>query len=663
MSSLSLFHALCGVVYALAALASSAGAVGAAGAVQPGAPQQGSFAAPVGSAVAELAVPDVARLLHEDELRGHWPLRYGAVQSLDLNIDRDGRWAPALGFSVWSLELVAPGAKSLGLQFSELELPAGAELRVRSLEGLVTVGPYAAEDVHPLGLLSPPPLEGQRVLVELRVPAGFERATRLRLSGAIYDYRGLFELERGLLTLSGSAAGGSPNCAVDASCPAGAPFEDLRRATVRTLDGGVLCSGALIRSMDSSAGALVLTADHCGAGVNTIFRFGFERPVCGSGPAPTDRNLSGALLVASDESSDGRLLRLTSPIPAAWSPFFAGWSRSQLPPQDAVHLHHPEGTPRSLALAPGGATPSTEQFVGLGAMEVWGVDFALGGAQPGSSGGPLFDGSDRLRGVLTGGPDSDCSERYFGRLDLFLEAQTAALAALDPFGTGIWALDGVEGPTPPGPLAPTIATLDPPMLPALDPSGTATLVVRGSGFSSLTSVSLGGVLLGSTAPAVIVVADDELRVQIEPQPATGLLALEVTTALGTAAAMLDVQPVPVPVHALHLEMGGYLTSSAGLTLDAAAALGSTVFVLASLAAEPTLLPGVLDVQLGAGGTALVLLGSHVTPQAGWSRTEFSLAGLGLPPGTRVYTQSAATGLGAQALPLVSSPRIDATLLF
>jgi hypothetical protein len=50
----------------------------------------------------------------------------------------------------------------------------------------------------------------------------------------------------------------------------------------------------------------VYTANHCGQGSTTVFKFKYQKPACSSGTAPTTNNVSGAVLLANDVDTDGR---------------------------------------------------------------------------------------------------------------------------------------------------------------------------------------------------------------------------------------------------------------------------------------------------------------------------------------------------------------------
>jgi hypothetical protein len=69
------------------------------------------------------------------------PLRYGVVQtvvgvSLDRETSNGGRWSTLPdGREQWTLQVASDGASSLEFVFSQLRLPATAELRLISLSG------------------------------------------------------------------------------------------------------------------------------------------------------------------------------------------------------------------------------------------------------------------------------------------------------------------------------------------------------------------------------------------------------------------------------------------------------------------------------------------------------------------------------------------------
>jgi hypothetical protein len=156
------------------------------------------------------------------------------------------------------------------------------------------------------------------------------------------------------------------------------------------------------------------------------------------------------------------------------------------------------------------------------------MNFHVGSTEGGSSGGPLFDQNQRLRGTLTGGPESPCSIAYYGRFHSFWN-ETAIAQFLDPLGTGATELDGFDpfgGP----PVPPVIASISPDDVEAFLP---AFVTLSGSGFSTVSSLEVGSVTL--TPPGGFTILDDSSILFTPPAPSSlGAVAVEVTGPAGTS---------------------------------------------------------------------------------------------------------------------------------
>ena len=393
-----------------------------------------SLRAPLTSTASLVAVeaPDVTAYLLEDEATGYRPLRYGALLDLDLSVD-DGTWSNlADGTRVWQLRVASEGAHSLALEFDLLWLPEGAQMFVLGA-GEQTLGAYTSDNHHLDGTFVFEPLPGSELTVEIYVPAGVEDPV-VDTRSLIYDYRNIFGLMDGSVSVGGSPAEG--NCLVDVNCPEGDDWELQKRATVRTLSAGALCSGALVNNTAVDGTRYVLTADHCGQTSNAVFRFGYERPGCSSGAAPTGMSVSGCTVLSTNSTYDNRLLRINTTIPDNYEPYFAGWSRGLGPGSMAFAMGHPSGGPKKISIDGNGMT-RTDQF--------WQVSWSEGMLEGGSSGGPIFDQNGRVRGPACCVSNFVCGSQaaFFGRLDQFFNANNIA-QWLDPLGTGQTLLDGFD---------------------------------------------------------------------------------------------------------------------------------------------------------------------------------------------------------------------------
>lgn len=387
----------------------------------------------------QVAPPDVVALLAEDQARGDLPLRYGVPIATRIGIATHGQWDTAPdGTLIWRVAIAASGSKSIGLEFSAFRLPNGAKLFAYSPDFQTVFGAFSAANHNPDGEFAIRPLPGESIVLELQIPDAVGEVPDLIVDHLIYDYRDVFQM---LATSAGSGAA-EGGCSVGVNCPAGAPYPELKRATVRTLNGGVLCSGVLLNNTSNDGTRYLYTANHCGTGSNVVVTFNYQQSGCGSGSAPTNQTVSGATLLANNTISDGRLLRINNTIPASYNPYYMGWSRSTASLTLGVSMHHPGGFAKSVSIDSNGGGQSTQGFIGIGSVQVWNMNFQTGGTEGGSSGGPLIDQNDRVRGVLTGGPAS-CQISYYGRFHNFWN-NTNIAQFLDPGGSGVTNLDGFD---------------------------------------------------------------------------------------------------------------------------------------------------------------------------------------------------------------------------
>jgi hypothetical protein len=169
---------------------------------------------------------------------------------------------------------------------------------------------------------------------------------------------------------------------------------------------------------------------------NALAVFGYERTSCGSGTSSPANTVAGATLRAASGDWDSRLYQLSSPPPAGYEPYYAGWDRRGVQPGPAISISHPSGLPKKIAIDTGAPVNSGRQ---------WLVTWETGKIEGGSSGSPLFNGEGRVIGPACCVSDFNCGSQFvfYGRFNGFWANQGLA-AWLDPLATGQTTLDGFD---------------------------------------------------------------------------------------------------------------------------------------------------------------------------------------------------------------------------
>ena len=296
------------------------------------------------------------------------------------------------------------------MEFSRFDLPEGAEFYAYHEEREQILGAYTRANRHDDGGFVFEPYGGEALVLELDLPAGAGTPT-LELASVIHDYRDVLGLMDGRVRLEapGQNLGA---CLVDVNCPQGDPYPTQKRATMRTLSGGALCSGALLNNTGDTNLPYVLTADHCGQTASTVFLFRYQTSGCASGSAPTSYSSSGCTLLTTSSTYDCRLLRMNALPPATHEPYLAGWTRSTGNASMAFAMGHPSGGPKKISIDNNGTASETT---------LWRVQWNTGTLEGGSSGGPLFDQNGRVKGPACCVDAFVCTGQtaWFGRFDRF----------------------------------------------------------------------------------------------------------------------------------------------------------------------------------------------------------------------------------------------------
>ena len=360
-------------------------------------------------------------------------------------------WRPAPGGGVVAaFQVSAPGAKALRIAL-RASLPEGAEVRFFSpADGQQRFAPFGAADFQsaqvqrqgrgkaPAGAArleaAPRPtwspiVAGSVLGVEVTLP------TADGISQLSLEVVRISQLESTGAQPVAPAASSNACRAVDVSCavtPSCSRTATVRIAYTEADGNSYTCTATTLNDHRDTQARLaethLLTAHHCVStqeAAETLEAWWHQQTAsCGS----TERSnryaayQGGADLVASHAASDHSLLRLRKPVPntaICWK----GWSiEGDRVGETVESVHHPGGRFKEWAEGQVRRSANVALEGGTGPdVEAWQIDVLQGALVGGSSGAGLFanSSSSRLIGVLSGGPEDDCSIDYFGRFDRF----------------------------------------------------------------------------------------------------------------------------------------------------------------------------------------------------------------------------------------------------
>ncbi|MHC1774843.1 MAG: T9SS type A sorting domain-containing protein [Lentimicrobium sp.] len=418
----------------------------------------------------ELPPPDVTGLERQDKLAegSGLPERMGVFVPVLLDSGSGVLVEANTGSEVTRVfNIRSKGAKGLGLYFSKFRLPDGARLFVYSEDRTHVLGAYTSANNHPGGNFAIEVTKGESIFVEYTCQASEADEPAFEIDEVLYVYKPMrFPGDRSAAELY------SGSCEVNTACSEGDNWRNQIKSVVRILvkkgSSSFWCTGTVMNNTASDYSPLVLTADHC-AGTEPgpyatpgdlskwIFYFNYETPGCENETVEDDKSLTGAVKLASssplgNDGSDFYLLMLNDFIPAAYEPYYAGWSNSGEISPSGVGIHHPAGDVKKistytqpLSVNQWGQVPGTHYRV------VWSeTENGHGVTEGGSSGSPIFDHQGRVIGQLTGG-ESGCTNLtgpdFYGRISYSWESngQEDSLQLkpwLDPSNTGLTTLNG-----------------------------------------------------------------------------------------------------------------------------------------------------------------------------------------------------------------------------
>lgn len=407
--------------------------------------------------------PDVATLRAEDRINDELktgPWRFGYKNNTSLTLHNSGIWKTlANGDRVWLLKVSSNEAITMNLIFSNTEIPNGNKLYVFNPDQSFILGSFTQKHLYK-GELGTELIPGDEIIVEYYVPAyNANNLGNIEISAVTHGYRSAQELYA-------KSFGSSGSCNMNVNCPDGAPYINQRNSAIMVIVGGTsFCSGALINNTNFDGTPYVLTANHCYNNnyASTVFRFNWQADDCNNpSSSPSFQSITGAESRAKRLKSDFWLMEITAglqngTIPQSYSPFFAGWDRSNSIPSAALSIHHPAGDIKKISFEDDAPAPSNFTVGGTTSDPngTWRVEWDRNTTtEGGSSGSPLFNQDGLIIGQLWGGNagcvgTSSSGQDYYGRLYNSWEPSGSSSSGqlkhwLDPTNSGSVSIGGYD---------------------------------------------------------------------------------------------------------------------------------------------------------------------------------------------------------------------------
>jgi lysyl endopeptidase len=356
----------------------------------------------------------IESLVIENHQSAKKPLQFAIERQVDLRPETHGCWSVREGCRIWCVHIISPGAFSLGPVFNKYRLEPGVKVFVYDPDRRQIKGAFTSANNKASGVLAVGHLPGNELIIEMQVPLDIQDYGILNVesvSHAFLDMRRFIPDD----DCPAGEFGCSQDCEIDINCAEGDDWQLAKRSVVRIFTTRLYCSGVLINNTAYDGTPYVLTAEHC---INhpyyadrSVFLFNYESPACFGAEGSAAMSISGCDTIAVGDSIDFSLVRLSVPPPDSFGAYYAGWDRSGFQTSGSTTIHHPWGDVKKITFdhdAP--STPSQHGDVPYADLDDyhyfsywWIRNWEIGTTEGGSSGSPLFNGGQRIIGVLSGG--------------------------------------------------------------------------------------------------------------------------------------------------------------------------------------------------------------------------------------------------------------------
>lgn len=388
--------------------------------------------------------------------------KYTFAKSFDVDIspENSGVWETVGDMKIWRVGIRSAGAYSLNIIFDKAILPTGGSIFIYTPDHQTVRGAFNANNEQVSGMLPIFPVPGDEIVVEYNEPVDARAEAQLHIFKVNHDYKNI---------IGTRPLGTAGSCNMDVLCKDASMMLKEKQAVVQLVIAGTdLCTGTLLNNTRRDKTPYLLTAGHCIQrpldAQQTVFTFNYESPSCGQNGSINgfgDQTMTGSILRSRSDSLDFALVELEMIPPPAYRPYYAGWDNSKTTPVMTRTIHHPLGDVKKVSVdldAPGIATYSS---TGRVPNSFWWIKkWDTGTTEAGSSGGVLFNESNRVVGTLTGGTATcdKSTDDYFSMFSYqwnYSPVTSRQLKKwLDPDNTGATKVDEMNPYT-----APTICDL------------------------------------------------------------------------------------------------------------------------------------------------------------------------------------------------------------
>lgn len=366
--------------------------------------------------------------------------------NVDLNPGNSGEWFTSEDYRIWQLHIASKDALSIGLIFTKYRVPDGARLFVFDQGKETIYGAFTSANNKSFQKLAIYPFPGDELIIQYEEPFDVDFAGELELGRINHDYVGVVLKNRWKQRPSG-------DCNVDVNCETNSGLDQQKRAVCRILADDELGTATLLNNTAEDGSPILISAFHVFDSIKTaevtLFDFNYESPFCVDIDGYDLQSISGAKGLASFDSLDFILVKLSAEIPASYRPYYAGWDASGIVPANSYVIHHPNGDVKKISHDEGTCDTISfaKNFIKYGHWKV--LNYESGTTEAGSSGASLFS-NKRVFGTLSGGAASctDLSYDAFARLNRMWNYKSGSdhqlKPWLDPLGTGMKKLDGFD---------------------------------------------------------------------------------------------------------------------------------------------------------------------------------------------------------------------------